>query len=95
MSEDKTTAGQRQTCQMFALAAASTQGCTAYDNVAVYPKLVSPTNLNRTSKPSAFNSSNLADAVNKLVTRPPFNVPAAGIMGILGTRTVANQGFAA
>lgn len=80
----------------FAVAAASTAGRSTYDNVKAYPKLVTPSNVNRAgNNAGAFNSGTLTDAVNKLVGFPPFNVPASGVMGILSNRTVANQGFAA
>ncbi|MDD7541300.1 MAG: hypothetical protein SPK50_01430 [Mobiluncus porci] len=92
---DQSTATQRKSSKTFAIASAMTAGRNVYDNAPVFPKVVTPVDLSKTSSPHAFNSGNLAEAVNKLVGRPSFNVPAAGIMGILGTRTVANQGFAA
>ena len=96
MSEQASESKQLQASQMFAVAVAATAGRSVYDNVPVYPKVVAPSGLNRTGSSSkAFNSGSLADAVNKLVGRPSFNVPACGIVDILSTRTVANQGFAA
>ena len=97
MNEQGAEKKQLRTPEMFALAVASTAGRSVYDNVPVYPKVVAPTGLDRASSSSskAFKSGTLADAVNKLVGRPSFNVPASGIMGIMSNRTVANQGFAA
>lgn len=96
MSEQLSGADNLQTPQMFAVAVASTAGRSAYDNVPVFPKIVAPSNVNRADGDArAFKSGTLVDAVNRLVGRPSFNVPASGIVGILSTRTVANQGFAA
>lgn len=95
MNENSTAVPQQRSAAMFALSAAATAGRSVYDNVKTYPKVVSPQSLSQPSSSGAFNSHSLVDAVNKLVDSPSFNVPAAGIMGILGTRTVANQGFAA
>lgn len=95
MSQQTSATLQMRSNEMFAVAAAATAGCRVSDNAPVFPKIVAPTGIDKTSNTAAFNSNSLADAVNKLVGRPSFNVPAAGIVGILGTRTVANQGFAA
>ncbi|SQB63373.1 MULTISPECIES: hypothetical protein [Mobiluncus] len=96
MSEQLGGTDKLQTPQMFAVAVASTAGRSAYDNVPAFPKIVAPSNVNRAdANARAFNSGTLADAVNRLVGLPPFNVPASGIVGILSSRTVANQGFVA
>lgn len=81
--------------EMFAVATVATAGHHSGDFVPAFPKLVTPYEVSQATSGRAFNSTGLAEAVDRLVGRPPFNVPAAGIVGILGSRTVANQGFAA
>lgn len=92
---DTSTDNRRYSNEVFAIATAMTAGRQVYGNAPVFPKVVAPSNVSKTTSSEAFNSMSLAEAVNKLVGYPPFNVPAAGIVGILGSRTVANQGFAA
>ncbi|EEJ53140.1 hypothetical protein HMPREF0578_1607 [Mobiluncus mulieris 28-1] len=92
---DSNTENQRYSSEVFAIASAVTAGMKVSDNTPAFPKMVAPSNVTKATSSGAFNSMGLVEAVNKLVGQPPFNVPAAGIVDILGSRTVANQGFAA
>lgn len=92
---DTNTENRRCSSEMFAIATVLAVGQHSCDNAPAFPKVVTPSNVSKATSSNAFNSTSLVEAVNKLVGCPPFNVPAAGIVDILESRTVANQGFAA
>jgi hypothetical protein len=94
MDENTSSGAVRRADEMFAVQVAATAGLRASDNVRVYPKVVASTETQKATV-GGFNSHNLAQAVNRLVGKRSFNIPAADMMGMVTSRTVANRGFAA